>query len=90
MSAVRYELKGQVGIIWLDSPPVNALSRKVRKGIVQSLDEASGDETKVIVLIGRGRMFTAPPHVDTGTEMNPRLASDLDVEQLRQQRGADA
>ncbi|MDQ2860479.1 MAG: 3-hydroxyacyl-CoA dehydrogenase NAD-binding domain-containing protein [Pseudomonadota bacterium] len=55
-----YALEGDVGIITLNSPPVNALSAQVRDGIVGGMEKAVGDPAaKAIVLICAGRTFIA-------------------------------
>ena len=51
---------GEVGILTVNNPPVNALSPGVPEGIVAGLDEFEKDDTvKAIVLIGGGRTFIA-------------------------------
>jgi 3-hydroxyacyl-CoA dehydrogenase len=51
---------GEVGIITLNSPPVNALSAKVRDGLYEGFKAAIADpEVKAIVLICEGRTFIA-------------------------------
>jgi 3-hydroxyacyl-CoA dehydrogenase len=51
---------GRVAVIEIDSPPVNALSRKVRQGISESLQQAIADESvAAIVLACSGRTFIA-------------------------------
>ncbi len=55
-----YALEGEVGIITLNSPPVNALSAAVRDGIVGGMEKAVSDAgAKAIVLICEGRTFIA-------------------------------
>ena len=57
---VRYERRGGVGIITVDNPPVNALSKAVRQGLVDALMQGLGDaEAKALVVIGAGRTFIA-------------------------------
>jgi 3-hydroxyacyl-CoA dehydrogenase len=57
---VRYERRGNVGVITVDNPPVNALSSSVRQGLADSLAQAKADpEVKAIVLIGAGRTYIA-------------------------------
>jgi 3-hydroxyacyl-CoA dehydrogenase len=57
---VRYERRGSVGVITIESPPVNALSRAVRQGLVDALLQGLGDgQAKALVLIGAGRSFIA-------------------------------
>ena len=57
---VRYERRDGVGIITVDNPPVNALSKAVRQGLVDALMQGLGDgEAKALVVIGAGRTFIA-------------------------------
>jgi 3-hydroxyacyl-CoA dehydrogenase len=52
--------QGDLAIVTLDYPPVNALSTAVRDGLHQALMQAIGDpEVKAIVLICAGRTFIA-------------------------------
>lgn len=51
---------GEIGIITVNNPPVNALSPGVPEGIIDAIEQFEKDETvKAIVLIGRGRTFIA-------------------------------
>jgi 3-hydroxyacyl-CoA dehydrogenase len=51
---------GEVGIITVNNPPVNALSPGVPEGIAAALESiAADDATKAAVLIGGGRTFIA-------------------------------
>jgi 3-hydroxyacyl-CoA dehydrogenase len=55
-----YTLEGDVGVITLNSPPVNALSRGVLEGIADGVAAAVADPgAKAIVLICEGRTFIA-------------------------------
>src|SRR6478752_4568412 len=57
---VRFEKDGDVGVITVDNPPVNAMSPGVPEGIVTALDKGNADPTvKAMVLIGSGRSFIA-------------------------------
>src|SRR6266851_9596595 len=51
---------GEVGILTVNNPPVNALSPGVPEGIVAGIEQFEKDAAvKAIVLIGRGRTFIA-------------------------------
>ncbi len=51
---------GEVGILTVNNPPVNALSPGVPEGIVAGIEQFEKDDTvKAIVLIGGGRTFIA-------------------------------
>ena len=57
---VRLETDGDIGIIVVDNPPVNALSPGVPEGIIESLRRANADPgVRAVVLIGAGRSFIA-------------------------------
>ncbi|MEP2630765.1 MAG: enoyl-CoA hydratase/isomerase family protein, partial [Rhizobiaceae bacterium] len=49
---------GDIAVIWIDNPPVNALSYHVRQGIVAEL-AAAQKTAKAVVLAGRGGTFIA-------------------------------
>ncbi|HTR13611.1 MAG TPA: 3-hydroxyacyl-CoA dehydrogenase NAD-binding domain-containing protein [Roseiarcus sp.] len=54
------EIDGNVGIVTINSPPVNALSQGVRDGIKRGVEAAIADPAvKAIVLICAGRTFLA-------------------------------
>src|ERR1700722_5584480 len=55
-----YALDGDVGVITLNSPPVNALSAGVRDGLAGGVAAALADPAvKAVVLICEGRTFIA-------------------------------
>ena len=54
------EKRGGIGIIWIDNPPVNAISQAVRTGLMSALESATGDDDiQAMVLACRGRTFMA-------------------------------
>ena len=56
----RFEKRGDVGIIWINNPPVNAISVGVRSAIIDGVLKLSADpEVKVGVLACEGRTFMA-------------------------------
>ena len=57
---VRVERDGDVGVIIVDNPPVNALSPGVPEGIIAGLKTLEADPAiRAIVLMGAGRSFIA-------------------------------
>ncbi|MDA0688551.1 MAG: 3-hydroxyacyl-CoA dehydrogenase NAD-binding domain-containing protein [Proteobacteria bacterium] len=56
---VSYQLQGNVGVITVNSPPVNALSQAVRKGILDGVKAAQADDSEAIVIRCDGRTFIA-------------------------------
>ena len=57
---VTGDVPGNVAVVTVQNPPVNALSPGVPEGIRAALDEAVADDAvRAIVLIGEGRTFIA-------------------------------
>ncbi|HIF98484.1 MAG TPA: 3-hydroxyacyl-CoA dehydrogenase [Myxococcales bacterium] len=56
----QFHVINGIGILSLDSPPVNALSAAVRTGLLGGMQQAAADEAvRAVVLICRGRTFIA-------------------------------
>ena len=59
-SAADLTLEGDVAVLTINSPPVNALSAAVRDGLRDGMRQAAADPAaKAIVLICGGRTFIA-------------------------------
>lgn len=58
-NVVSYELVGNIGVISVNSPPVNALSQAVREGILSAVNAAQEDASEAVVLRCEGRTFIA-------------------------------
>jgi 3-hydroxyacyl-CoA dehydrogenase len=57
---VNYARQGEIGVITINNPPVNALSPGVPEGIMAAIDDADQDpEVRAVVLLGGGRTFIA-------------------------------
>lgn len=57
---VSTELRDGIAIVWIDNPPVNALSHAVRSGIAEAAIQIEQDAAiKAVVLACRGRTFIA-------------------------------
>jgi 3-hydroxyacyl-CoA dehydrogenase len=58
--AVRLEREGEVAVIVIDNPPVNAASAAVRRGLLAAVEAASADSAaEAVVVIGAGTTFVA-------------------------------
>ncbi len=58
--AVRTEIRGDAAIVYLDSPPVNAISKDIRQGLKDSFDTLTKDDNiSRIILTGAGKFFAA-------------------------------
>ena len=58
-SPVSYKLEGNIGVITVNNPPVNALSQPVRQGMLDAVTTAQGDDSEAVVIICEGRTFIA-------------------------------
>ncbi len=56
---VSVEPRGDVALVWVDSPPVNATSQAVRAGLVAAAERIDAEEFRGAVLLCRGRTFIA-------------------------------
>ncbi|MBM7334775.1 MAG: 3-hydroxyacyl-CoA dehydrogenase NAD-binding domain-containing protein [Alcanivorax sp.] len=57
---VSYRLEGDIGVISVNYPPVNALGQGVRQGLTECLRQGlQDDQAKALVVIGEGRTFPA-------------------------------
>ena len=73
---VRYEKRGRVGLVTIDSPPVNALSSRVCEGLGRAFEAGAGDDSiRGMVLICAGRTFIA------GADIN-ELGTGLDFREV--------
>jgi enoyl-CoA hydratase/carnithine racemase len=77
--AGRYEVLGDIAIVSLDSPPVNALSAPLRGAIVGGLQRAHADPAvAAIVLICAGRTFIAGADIsELGKPPRPPSFEDM-------------
>lgn len=76
----RLEQEGEIGLICLSKPPVNALGVALRTSVYQNLQELLADvRIKAIVLYGEGRFFSAGADIkDFGrSSENPTLPDVL-------------
>ncbi|HNP63122.1 MAG TPA: 3-hydroxyacyl-CoA dehydrogenase NAD-binding domain-containing protein [Woeseiaceae bacterium] len=58
-SPVSYQLEGNIGVITVDNPPVNALSQPVRQGLLDAVTAAQIDASEALIILCAGRTFIA-------------------------------
>lgn len=56
---VRVEQRGDIALIRIDNPPVNAAGHGVRAGIVAALAQVAASPARAVVLLAEGRTFIA-------------------------------
>ncbi len=57
--SVRLERRGDIALLVIDNPPVNALSWHVRQGLLDGIPQAEASDAAAIVVICDGRTFIA-------------------------------
>lgn len=56
---ISYQLRGTVGVLTIDNPPVNVGSQAVRLGLVRGIERATSDGVSGAIIIGAGKTFIA-------------------------------
>ncbi len=57
---VAYERQGDIAVLRIQNPPVNALSQAVRAGLMAQMDRAEADSgVRAVLILGEGRAFIA-------------------------------
>jgi 3-hydroxyacyl-CoA dehydrogenase len=53
-----FEARGEIGIVWVDNPPVNAINQQVRQNLLDGVRRAEADDAiRGVVIACRGRTF---------------------------------
>jgi 3-hydroxyacyl-CoA dehydrogenase len=84
VSVVDYTLAGEVAVLTMRNPPVNALALAVRTEISQGLERAAGDAAvSAIVLTGAGGCFSGGADINeiaSGAALTPPTLRDLQTQ----------
>ncbi|MDI2030578.1 3-hydroxyacyl-CoA dehydrogenase NAD-binding domain-containing protein [Saccharopolyspora sp. TS4A08] len=74
---VRVEHDGDVAVVVLDNPPVNASTARIRSGLLEALRQTANDDAVTgVVLIGAGK------HLMSGSDLREFSADDVPEPQL--------
>jgi len=82
VSPITYVQDQHLALVGLNSAPVNALSKAVRVGIIESVEKAlSDDKVKAIVLHSHLPLFSAGADISefSGGDLSPMLPEVLEV-----------
>ncbi len=73
--SVRLERRGDVAVVIVDNPPVNALSHHVRQGLLDGITQAEAGDATAVVVICDGRTFIAGADISEfgGAAQGPSL-----------------
>lgn len=57
---IAYARHGDIAVLTIQNPPVNALSQAVRQGLMERMDQAEADDgVRAVLIVGEGRAFIA-------------------------------
>jgi 3-hydroxyacyl-CoA dehydrogenase len=57
---IAYARHGDIAVLTIQNPPVNALSQAVRQGLMERMDQAEADDgVRAVLIVGQGRAFIA-------------------------------
>lgn len=57
---IAYTRHGDIAVLTIQNPPVNALSQAVRQGLMDRMDQAENDTgVRAVLIVGEGRAFIA-------------------------------
>lgn len=57
---IAYSRHGDIAVLRIQNPPVNALSQAVRQGLSDAMDKAEGEDgVRAVLIVGDGRAFIA-------------------------------
>src|SRR5436305_5366213 len=71
----RFERDGDVGIVTLDSPPLNLFGDELIRDIGSAFDEAEAASVRALVLRAEGKVFTGGADVHVFEDRTPEQAS---------------
>ena len=80
--AVVAEVQGNVAVLYMQNPPVNALSQSVRVGLIENIKQAlDNDNVHAIVISSQLALFSGGADISefSGGNLEPHLPNVLDV-----------
>jgi len=76
-STIKLDREGDVGILALDSPPLNLFDDRMINDLVQGLEELEGEMLRALVVRGEGDVFTGGVDVHVFDDKTPEQAAAL-------------
>jgi enoyl-CoA hydratase len=80
VSAVRLERHGDVGVVVIDSPPLNLFGDELTRDLVAAIEEAERDLPRALLVRAEGDVFTAGADVHVFDRKTPAEAADFFAE----------
>ena len=77
VASVDYSREGAVGIVTIDSPPLNLFGAEVINDLIAALEEAEGDMIRALLVRAEGRVFTGGVDVHVFHGRSPEQAEAM-------------
>jgi enoyl-CoA hydratase/carnithine racemase len=77
VSKARLERHGEVGVVVIDSPPLNLFGDELTRDLVAAIGEAAQDLPRALLVRAEGDVFTAGADVQVFDSKTPAEASDF-------------
>jgi enoyl-CoA hydratase len=74
---VRYERKGNVGVVTLDAPPLNLFGEQLTNDLIAALAEAEADSPRALLVRAEGDVFTGGADVHVFDDKTPEQAQEF-------------
>jgi enoyl-CoA hydratase/carnithine racemase len=79
MKSISYEVKAQLGVITINNPPLNLLSKQVTDELLESIGNIEKDLPRALLIRSSGRAFSGGADVARFQGMSPLdISSELD------------
>ena len=80
MSGARLERHGDVGVVVIDSPPLNLFGEDLTRDLIAAIEEAARDLPRALLVRAEGDVFTAGADVHVFDRKTPAEAGDFFAE----------
>jgi len=83
VAAVNYRLEGEVAVVTIANPPVNAVSLAVREGLIQGLRRAAGDAAVQAVVVNGSGTFSGGADINeiaSGAALTAPIIQDVQAQ----------
>ncbi|MEF8874497.1 MAG: enoyl-CoA hydratase-related protein [Candidatus Thermoplasmatota archaeon] len=74
---IEIERKDDITIIKLNNPPVNAVCTELLDELDEKLDEVKDDESRAVIMTGKGKAFVGGADIKEMKGMSPKEAKDF-------------
>ncbi|MFP3871789.1 MAG: enoyl-CoA hydratase/isomerase family protein [Candidatus Aenigmatarchaeota archaeon] len=74
---IEIEREGDITIIKLDNPPVNAVCTELLDELDEKLDEVKNDDSRAVIMTGKGKAFVGGADIKEMKEMDPKEANQF-------------